>query len=320
MAVTTIAAAEPVWLKNARQLLGLKEIVGSRHEPKVLEFFAEAGHPEIHNDETAWCAAFANAMLRRAGYAGTGSLAARSFLTWGEKLAKPRPGCVAVFKRGNSSWEGHVAFFIREVGDRVEILGGNQSNSVSITTMPKSALLGYRWPLIVGASTPKPAPPAPPAPVKKPAASAGAKAATGAATVAVGGAGAAAAKAGLSAPEILAIITVASLVVGGAILIGYRIIKGNWPWTSTGNQSPALSPLSAQSSELSLAQASVALSAASSAASPETLLRQLSAPRKPRKRSARQSQKTRTRPRKSSASKAKKASKSSLKRKSKSKS
>lgn len=142
---------DPLWLTNARKLVGLKEIVGSRHEPEVVEFFAEAGHPEIHDDETAWCAAFANAMLRRAGYAGTGSLAARSFLTWGEALSEPKLGCITVFKRGNSTYQGHVAFFLRDLGNSVEILGGNQGNAVSVITKSKDDLLGYRWPVVTAA-------------------------------------------------------------------------------------------------------------------------------------------------------------------------
>lgn len=111
----TAAAADPLWLKNARQLLGVKEIIGSKDEQKILEFFKEAGHPEVHSETVPWCAAFANAMLRRAGYAGTGSLAARSFLNWGQSLKTPKPGCIVVFKRGNSSWQGHVAFFLRDL-------------------------------------------------------------------------------------------------------------------------------------------------------------------------------------------------------------
>lgn len=150
--------SEPTWLVPARKLVGLKEIVGSKHEAKVLEFFAEAGHPEIHNDETAWCAAFANAMLRRAGYAGTGALNARSFLTWGTKLDKPQPGCIVVFKRGNSGWQGHVAFFLADRGPKVEVLGGNQSNSVSIARYNKKDVLGYRWPEIKAATAKSPAP------------------------------------------------------------------------------------------------------------------------------------------------------------------
>jgi hypothetical protein len=31
-----------------------------------------------------------------------------------------RPGCIAVFKRGNSTWEGHVALFLRVVGDYID--------------------------------------------------------------------------------------------------------------------------------------------------------------------------------------------------------
>lgn len=138
--------SEPKWLAEARALVGLKEIVGSRHEKKVVQFFADAGHAWVKDDETAWCAAFVNAMLAKAGVKGTGSLAARSFLKWGEKLKAPKPGCIVVFKRGNSSWQGHVAFFIRTVGASIEVLGGNQGNAVSIAKYPKSKLLGYRWP------------------------------------------------------------------------------------------------------------------------------------------------------------------------------
>jgi uncharacterized protein (TIGR02594 family) len=312
----TIVAGDPAWLKNARELVGLKEIVGSKHEPKVLEFFAEAGHPEIHNDETAWCAAFANAMLRRAGYAGTGSLAARSFLTWGEGLKTPRPGCIAVFKRGNSTWEGHVAFFLRDLGDSIEVLGGNQGNAVSVTRMPKASLLGYRWPTITAAPAAKPAA-QPAAPAKPPVLSPGAKAAPAGATVAVGGAGAAASQAGLSAPEILAIITCVSLAAGGAILIIYRITKGYWPWTGNQSQEPLLPLPQPSEKSLELASAQLALSSADLLAKPSPLP---SAPSQPRKRSAKPSPRTRTPRKSSSASKAKGAKKSSPKRKSKSKS
>lgn len=155
----------PPWLVPAKELVGLKEIVGSKHEAKILEFFAEAGHPEIHDDETAWCAAFVGAMLRRGGYASSGALNARSYLTYGDALKVPRRGCIAVFSRGTSGWEGHVAFFLRDLGERIEVLGGNQGNAVSITTEPKTALLGYRWPSVTSMPVKPPAPVKPAAPV-----------------------------------------------------------------------------------------------------------------------------------------------------------
>lgn len=153
----------------------------------------------------------------------------------------------------------------------------------------------------------------------KPSVSTGTRAATAGGGAVVVAAGAAAAQAGLSAPEIIAIITCVSLVIGGAILIGYRFMKGHWPWNSTGNQSPELSLPSLPPSEKSLELASAQL-ALSSVALPATPSRRLSAPKKPRKPSARQSRKTPTPRKSSSASKRSAARKSSPKRKSKSKS
>lgn len=137
----------------ARAEDGTTEVAGKRHNEKILSYFRDAGHPEIIDDETAWCAAFANAMLERSGVGGTKMLTARSFLAWGVKLDKPRPGCIAVFERGNSTWEGHVGFYVGEDHSHVFVLGGNQWNPktkrseiVNVSRQPKSKLLGYRWP------------------------------------------------------------------------------------------------------------------------------------------------------------------------------
>lgn len=130
----------------------------------------------------------------------------------------------------------------------------------------------------------------------------------------------AASQAGVSAIEILGWIGGLSLAAIAAFLIGYRIIKGHWPWTSisTGNQLPASSRRSLQNSEPSSEQVSAALLAVSSVASPATPLPVSSASSRPRKRSAKRSQKTRTQARKSSNSKSTVAKKSAPKRKSKS--
>lgn len=154
-------SGDPPWLKEAFALEGLSEIVGGKHERKILEFFAEAGHGWVKDDETAWCAAFAHAMLGRAGVEGTGSLAARSYLEWGRPAAKPRRGDVAVFKRGRSAWQGHVAFYLGETASHVLVIGGNQGNAVSVARYPKTSLLGYRRPPAAAAASPAARPPAP---------------------------------------------------------------------------------------------------------------------------------------------------------------
>src|SRR5229473_3449655 len=45
----------------------------------------------------AWCALFANMVLARAGYGGTGSAAARSFARYGRAASGPAPGVIAVW-------------------------------------------------------------------------------------------------------------------------------------------------------------------------------------------------------------------------------
>lgn len=118
--------------------------------PKVLAYFRDAGHPQVTNDETAWCAAFVGAMLHRAGMPNTGSLAARSYLAWGEPVdrADAREGDVVIFSRGSSAWQGHVGFFVKDNGDTITVLGGNQSNAVMRrpygVNSQTSTLLGIR--------------------------------------------------------------------------------------------------------------------------------------------------------------------------------
>lgn len=142
---------EPKWLTLARAELGVKEGAGAANNPRVVRYYDDAGHPEVDHDDVAWCAAFVGAMLKRAGLPHSGSLAARSYLTWGKAVTKPYPGCVAVFKRGKG-WQGHVCFFLSQSAKGIQVLGGNQGDAVSIMWMSPADLLGYREPVTVGNS------------------------------------------------------------------------------------------------------------------------------------------------------------------------
>lgn len=104
---------------------------------------------------TEWCAAFVNSVLNESGIPGSESvsdvpLMARSFLTWGNKVAKEdiQPGDLVVFPRGDQGWQGHVGFYLQtHVKDNIEyylILGGNQSNKVSIEMYRASRALDIR--------------------------------------------------------------------------------------------------------------------------------------------------------------------------------
>lgn len=118
------------------------------HNPVVVGYFAEVGHDWVKDDETAWCAAFVGAMLKRAGYEHTGKLNARSYLGWGDEVSIDDAclGDVVVFSRGDpNGWQGHVAFFHGFTADgNILVLGGNQRNQVNIMSYRKSRLLGFR--------------------------------------------------------------------------------------------------------------------------------------------------------------------------------
>ena len=95
-----------------------------------------------------WCAAWANTVLADLGLKGTDSLAARSFLNWGQAVKRPEEGDVVVFRRGHNKWAGHVGFYVKtvEVDGRqyVAVLGGNQARGVSVAYYDASRVLGYR--------------------------------------------------------------------------------------------------------------------------------------------------------------------------------
>lgn len=93
---------------------------------------------------TPWCAGFVNAILEQVGIEGTNSNLARSFLKFGIETNDPQPGDIVVFKRGNSSWEGHVGFFIRDNGRSIQVLGGNQMDKVCYAEYPRNRVLGFR--------------------------------------------------------------------------------------------------------------------------------------------------------------------------------
>lgn len=141
------------WLDEAEKDLGLKELSGRKHNPRILEMFHQSGHGWVTDDETAWCSAAMNAWMEQAGIKGTGSLAARSWLSWGKKVSTPQRGAIAVFSRGKSSWQGHVAICTgKHTRTHIEVIGGNQRNAVNIRMYPKSKLLGLRWPPTLGGS------------------------------------------------------------------------------------------------------------------------------------------------------------------------
>jgi len=116
--------------------------------PLIVEFF-KATTLKANNDMVAWCAAFANWCLDRAGKKSSRSAASQSFLNDAfERTATPKVGDLAIFtcyRPGTTSslGLGHVGF-VASLPDTefVEILGGNQATDghASIISRKKYAI------------------------------------------------------------------------------------------------------------------------------------------------------------------------------------
>jgi uncharacterized protein (TIGR02594 family) len=138
--------SDPTWLATARQEIGVREKIGRGSNPRITDYFQATGYEHrLKDDSVPWCSAFMNWVMKEAGYNGTLSLAARSWMAWGRPI-KPRIGAVLVFTRGKSTWQGHVGLHAGEDGDYYLVLGGNQGDAVSIERYAKSRLIGARWP------------------------------------------------------------------------------------------------------------------------------------------------------------------------------
>jgi uncharacterized protein (TIGR02594 family) len=137
------------WYQIAMEELayGVAEIPGSNHHPRILEYHATCSL-KATNDETAWCSSFVNWCVIQAGLEGTNDAAARSWLGWsgGAKIRAPRTGAITVLRRGTQPWQGHVGFFVEMSEGYVSLLGGNQSDCVSLAPFPRDKILAFLWP------------------------------------------------------------------------------------------------------------------------------------------------------------------------------
>lgn len=127
----------------ARRFIGVHELAGQANAPLILAMLQLDDAWPI-SDEVPWCSAFVNAIAWALDASRTRSLAARSWLHAGQSvtLQEARPGWdIVVLSRGSG---GHVGFLHSQDVETVTLLGGNQSNSVSLGTFPKSRVLGVR--------------------------------------------------------------------------------------------------------------------------------------------------------------------------------
>lgn len=136
------------YYEAARRELGTHEVVGLRHNPRVV-WYHSFSKLKAKDDETAWCASFINAMLETTGFTPTRSAAAASYKEWGDPC-DVREDAVVVFGKHDpdARGSGHVAIVdhVDDDGVHVWVLGGNQNNAVSVAKRKLADVVASRWP------------------------------------------------------------------------------------------------------------------------------------------------------------------------------
>ncbi|PHY14306.1 TIGR02594 family protein [Caulobacter sp. B11] len=144
-----------VWFQEARRLKGLREGPGDADNPDLMRM-AQDLKLDYRSDDIPWCGLFAahciGATLTTEPLPAN-PLSARGWRRFGGPCT-PRPGAVMVFWRGRrDGWQGHVAFYVGEDDQGFfHVLGGNQSDAVTVTRINRTRLLEARWPATVALS------------------------------------------------------------------------------------------------------------------------------------------------------------------------
>lgn len=138
--------------KLAERFIGIKEISGSTDSPMIMSML-KLDNEWPQNDEVPWCSAFVNYVCWLLRLPRSKDLRARSWLQVGTpvKLEDAVVGFhLVVLKRGTNDdisvldAPGHVGFYGGHDATFIEVLGGNQGDTVKVSRYPVEKLLSIR--------------------------------------------------------------------------------------------------------------------------------------------------------------------------------
>jgi len=138
----------PKVVREALALHGTKEFPGGADNPVIMGWAREITKDVVAaygGDEIPWCGLLAAVVIHRAGYPVISSpLWAANWAKFGAKSHQAGLGDILVFKRPGGG--GHVGFYIAEDESAYHVLGGNQSDAVTITRIAKTRCTAIRRP------------------------------------------------------------------------------------------------------------------------------------------------------------------------------
>jgi uncharacterized protein (TIGR02594 family) len=142
-----VSSGDLPWISQMKSVFGLHE---ARDKARLQTWLKSDGHTLGSPTDWPWCGDAVETAVKLAlpNEPFVGALAAnpywaRNWTSFGR--AAKGYGSIAVFERGPNS--GHVGFLVGEDSACYHVLGGNQSDTVSVTRILKTRLLAARWPI-----------------------------------------------------------------------------------------------------------------------------------------------------------------------------
>ncbi|GAB5434801.1 MAG: hypothetical protein EpisKO_41710 [Epibacterium sp.] len=141
----TTRRSEIPWMSEASRVLGLHE----RRNNSRLRAWFDKSVSWIDPRDVAWCGAFVATCHRLADPEidlPENPLGARNWDGWGQSTDPVLGATLSFWRVSRDSWKGHVGFYFGEDNTHYHVLGGNQSDAVTVTRISKDRLLDASWP------------------------------------------------------------------------------------------------------------------------------------------------------------------------------
>lgn len=133
----------PPWMAEMHRKMGLHE----NWDNAVLSAWLRIGRYLGNPSDLPWCGDAVESCIAKTLPRETlpsNPFFAQAWKGFGIDATGPIVGSIGVIRWNASS--GHVGFVAGVDGDRVNLLGGNQSNAINISSFPRSKFIAFRWP------------------------------------------------------------------------------------------------------------------------------------------------------------------------------
>lgn len=133
----------PPWMAEMHRRMGLREV---QHKAKLIDFL-KIGRFLGDPANLPWCGDAVESCIAKvlpAEALPANPFWAQAWATFGINVHAPLVGSIGVIRW--SAKAGHVGFVAGVDGAKVVLLGGNQDNTINLSSFPRDKFIAFRWP------------------------------------------------------------------------------------------------------------------------------------------------------------------------------